>query len=155
MGIGLAPVLLHLPRERIEMCLHVAGRTGVGVLSPDAADTVLTLVDREGVDARLLQLVRGVQSSWPGAENGDSGRPLRSPRERGQRSNHRVILRSELIRACPRLHSSVYVRYAVGQHHAYSDRLLPEFAAAVRYGASMRDAEIIGFVLSEIAKLQE
>ena len=30
-----------------------------------------------------------------------------------------------------------------------------EFAAAVRHGASMRDAEIIGFVLSEIAKLQE
>src|SRR5438477_8912436 len=101
MGIGLAPVLLHLPRERVEMRLHVAGRTGVGVLSPDAADTVLTLVDREGVDARLLQLVRRVQSSGPGAENGDPGRPLHIPRERGQRSNHRRPCHLVLIRARP------------------------------------------------------
>ena len=30
-----------------------------------------------------------------------------------------------------------------------------EFAAAVRHGASMRDAEFIRFVLNEIARLQE
>jgi len=50
---------------------HVAGRAGVGVVAPGAADLFRALEDREGVDARAQELDRGADPGEAGADDRD------------------------------------------------------------------------------------
>ena len=68
-GEGHRPVGVGREGEGVELARHVAGRAGVGVVAPGAADVGALLDDDEVALAVLLQLDRGAQTGEPGADD--------------------------------------------------------------------------------------
>ena len=56
-------------RERVELARDVAGRAGVGVVAPGAADVGALLDDDEVGLAVLLELDRGAEAGEAGADD--------------------------------------------------------------------------------------
>ena len=71
------PCRIRLERKRIEMRGHVAGRAGIGVVAPRAADIAGRLVDRERRDAHSLQTNRHADAGKAAADNRDARRGRR------------------------------------------------------------------------------
>ena len=68
-GVGAGPRPVRRERERIEVALDVACRTGIDVLPPRAADTIGTFDDQQVVDASAPQRHRGGQSAEAGPDD--------------------------------------------------------------------------------------
>ena len=80
------PVRVGRERERVELARHVAGRPGVGVVAPGAAD-VVALLDHEEVGlAVLVELDRRAEAGEAGADHQVPDVPVRGharhPRQR-------------------------------------------------------------------------
>ena len=72
-GVAVAPVRVRRPRPGVERRRDVAGRAGVGVVAPDAADLVGLLEDGDVADAGAEQLGGDTEAAEAGADDDDAG----------------------------------------------------------------------------------
>jgi hypothetical protein len=72
---ALWPVWVGRERVLVEPRRHVAGKAGVGVIPPGAADRFCLLVDGDGADAGLDELDRHAQSGDACTDDRDAGCP--------------------------------------------------------------------------------
>ena len=72
-GVAVAPRRVERPRPGVERRRDVAGRAGVGVVAPDAADGVRALEHHDVLDALPAQRVRRAEPAEAGADDQAAG----------------------------------------------------------------------------------
>ncbi len=83
-----APARVGLEGERIQVRGHIAGRSRIGVVAPDAADVPGLFEDGEVVDAGLAQRDRHAQPGEAGADDEEAEGRGAGNRGRGLRRSH-------------------------------------------------------------------